>query len=269
MKKIFATFCAALLTVVTMSAQTENAVINNANGFTVTVAGLDLSFNNDGYVYKHKISNVEISNGSKDNYDYKSHMGTIEIGANILSSPSYGQYAAGSRDFLYTVPMKSTQVSLNFLTLGIALNNAKTIGFTTALGLRCDNYRLEDATTFKKENHMIMPQAITEAYKKSKFTTTTLYIPVMFEFGQQNRLFASLGLWGGVTLDSHTKIKYANGQGKEKLHNIYVNPFRAGASVHFGYGRVYAYMNYEITELFQNGRGPHTNPYTVGIGLGF
>ena len=125
--------------------------------------------------------------------------------------------------------------------------------------------------------------------KKSKLTTSYFNVSVvpMFDFSGNKRKVKSLesgsvkienykkqgfkigiGAYAGYRLGSHSKIKFKeNGDtDKDKEHSsFYLQNFRYGLRARIGIKSLDLFFNYDLNELFEEGRGPELNAFSFGI----
>ncbi len=243
-----------------------------AQAFTIDATGIKFNENYDteSTVSVSPIVRVKKKKNSTALYLGKSARSTIpafEIGWNVLSDVNYAPYAGlNTGDFLDLRNWKSTQVTLNLCSAS-ACNTA--IGISTAIGLRFNNYRLDESLTLAKGS-LIMPIPTEgmhhHAAKKSKFTTAALHIPVELQFGNPRRFAFSVGGYLDMMINNHTKIKYHGGH-KDKTWNYPTNFLQAGARARLTFHNFSIFCAYQPTQLFKTGRGPEAQQWTIGIGL--
>lgn len=243
-----------------------------AQAFTIDATGIKFNENYDteSTVSVSPIVRVKKKKNSTALYLGKSARSTIpafEIGWNVLSNVNYAPYAGlNTGDFLDLHNWKSTHVTLNLCSAS-ACNTA--IGISTAIGLKFNNYRLDESITLAKGD-LIMPIPTEgmhhRAAKKSKFTTAALHIPVELQFGNPRRFAFSVGGYLDMMINNHTKIKYYGGH-KDKTWNYPTNFLQAGARARLTFHNFSIFCAYQPTQLFKTGRGPEAQQWTIGIGL--
>lgn len=243
-----------------------------AQAFTIDATGIKFNENYDteSTVSVSPIVRVKKKKNSTALYLGKSARSTIpafEIGWNVLSDVNYAPYAGlNTGDFLDLHNWKSTHVTLNLCSAS-ACNTA--IGISTAIGLKFNNYRLDESITLAKGS-LIMPVPTEgmhhRAAKKSKFTTAAMHIPVELQFGNPRRFAFSVGGYLDMMINNHTKIKYHGGH-KDKTWNYPVNFLQAGARARLTFHNFSIFCAYQPTQLFKTGRGPEAQQWTIGIGL--
>lgn len=119
---------------------------------------------------------------------------------------------------------KSLQFAFSLSDVTLYLNASRNLSLTAALQLVFNEYVFSQNVRLTKQNGMLVPEAIAPSYKKSKLSTSSLQVPVVFTIGRSDMFHLSLGVYGGVCIGSHTKIKFP----KEKAYGMYMNPFYAG-----------------------------------------
>ncbi len=152
-------------------------------------------------------------------------------------------------------------------------------------GIDWYNFKLEDEQIriIKSNTGVLFQQDTVSAIsgQKSKLTVSYLYlkfVPVL-DFSYNNRRSR---LWnyhgdgfrigvGGYTafrISSHTKFVFKEDGSKEKdkdQNNFFINNFRYGLRGQVGFRGIDLFINYDVNELFSNGRGPELNAFTFGF----
>ncbi|UKI39849.1 MAG: hypothetical protein L6V35_03625 [Alistipes putredinis] len=125
-----------------------------------------------------------------------------------------------------------------------------------AMGLQFNNYRFAEPVTLRKTGGMIHPEPIdteTTNYKKSKFTSFGIWVPVLIEAAIANEFFIAAGVYGSLNMCDHTKYSSP----KHKLHGIYAAPLTGGVTARIGFKKVYVMGNYNLSSLFpKKDKGP-------------
>ena len=148
----------------------------------------------------------------------------------------------------------------------VPIDTVELIGTTPDL-IQIEQYNLLSATR-------IYPQLA----EKSMLVTNYVEMPIDFRFDTKpediGRSFnVALGGRFGVLYDAFTKVKYDHKGEVVKVKNKMnhgVNQIRYGVYTRVGYGNVSIFGFYNISEMFEKGKGPlgtTMNSYTVGISL--
>lgn len=206
--------------------------------------------------------------------DFSGHWAGIDFAFNMLISEDYTGYDS---DFMNNDVLRSNSLNINFVQQSIGLQrNRNTIGLVTGIGIRFHSYRLDDDVSITlDENNVVQPQYLTaNSIKKSKLGIISVVVPLLTEFqipinNYQNRMYISGGIYGGIKLNSHTKIKYKEDQ-SEKLKvvdHFSLHDFNYGIMVRTGYRWVNLHVTYDLVNLFKEDKGPELTPFSFGITL--
>lgn len=206
--------------------------------------------------------------------DFSGHWAGIDFAFNMLINEDYTGYDS---DFMNNDVLRSNSLNINFVQQSIGLQrNRNTIGLVTGIGIRFHSYRLDDDVSITlDENNVVQPQYLTaKSIKKSKLGIISVVVPLLTEFqipinNYQNRMYISGGIYGGIKLNSHTKIKYKEYQ-NEKLKivdHFSLHDFNYGIMVRTGYRWVNLHVTYDLVNLFKEDKGPELTPFSFGITL--
>lgn len=85
--------------------------------------------------------------------------------------------------------------------------------------------------------------------------------------GYNNSFRIGLGPYVGYRISSHSKIVYKDGnREKDKERDgFYLNNFRYGLRLQLGYRSTDLFFNYDLNELFAEGKGPKLNAFSFGV----
>jgi hypothetical protein len=85
--------------------------------------------------------------------------------------------------------------------------------------------------------------------------------------GWNNAFRFGVGPYIGYRISSHSKLVYDDGdREKEKeTDSFYLNNFRYGLRLQLGYRSTDLFFNYDLNELFAEGRGPKLNAFSFGV----
>lgn len=117
------------------------------------------------------------------------------------------------------------------------------------------------------------PEALDASFDKSKLTVAYLnaaLVPMvnLGKKGGKNGLLLGAGMYAGYRIGSYMKVKYDDGNTEKKKNHdpFYLNDFRYGVRFQAGLGDdVKVFVNYDLNELFREGRGPELNAFSFGI----
>jgi hypothetical protein len=112
------------------------------------------------------------------------------------------------------------------------------------------------------------------SYKKNKFRNTYIQVPLLLEFNTSNNpnksFHMAFGVVGEYLISSRTKQKLEQNNfefTKQRKDSYNLSPFSAKALINIGYKGFTAFGEYNLTPMFQKGKGPELYPFTVGIRL--
>ena len=108
-------------------------------------------------------------------------------------------------------------------------------------------------------------------YKRYKLGLSYFDIPLEFRLKTDKKFRVAIGVKFGFLMDAKTKYKGDREDGelvniKEKKVNNIQN-FRFGPTIRIGYDWFNVYAYYQVTKVFEPGRGPDIYPLSVGITL--
>jgi len=169
---------------------------------------------------------------------------------------------------------KSHTFNINFVQQSIGFS--RHFGIVTGLGLNWIDYRFNGDNNIQKgANGVIEILDPEQSLKKSKFQTTFLTLPILFE-GQipadNHHLNIAAGVIGAVKLYSGTKMTLNAGDKIKTNDDLSMNVVRIGATARIGFGNFQIFSTYYFTPLFKTGKGPggfDLYPVEIGIALTF
>ncbi len=200
---------------------------------------------------------------------FDGHWEGIEFGFNGFDKEDYSMYNSADKDFMSLNQGKSIEFNLNFyeLNIGLAKNY---VGLVSGMGFSFNNYRFDNDYTIAKGATRTEPVALDpNNLSKTKLAVSYLNVPVLLEFQipvnhNEGRLFINGGIIGGVKIGSHTKVKYGDKKDKDRS-GFNLNSFNYAATARIGYKDISLFAKYNLTPLFQTGKGPDLTPFTIGI----
>jgi hypothetical protein len=203
---------------------------------------------------------------------FKGHWAFFEMGVNTFTDVDYSGY--DTENWMDINHNKSYEVNINMLRYSIGLQkNRNTVGLVTGIGLNFNDYRFSNKNTIVNLGGRTEPDYLEEIdyVSKSKLSTIYIHVPLILEFQipvnrSHKRIYFSGGAIGGIKLRSHTKVKH-DGKKDKDFNDFNINPFRYGVTARVGYRGINIFGTYYLSEFFKEGRGPVTQPFTIGIGI--
>ena len=268
----------------------ENGQVTSLSDTTIVVDQPETNaYNNESEAYDDQEIGEENNDTREVRHKGTRHFFNIDIGTNNYLKD--GKFP-DETDELYTVrPFGSWYVGIN------SVNNTY-IGGPLYLewgpsviwyNFKFQNDRVRvidgpDGTTFEEDTDL--PDA---DFKKSKLTVAYANFSVvpMLSFGESTRkkkafwdwydkkdwddeqrgFRIGIGGYAGYRIASYSKLVYDDGS-KEKdkdKDNFNLNNFRYGLRLQMGYRGTDLFFNYDMNELFSEGKGPKLNAFSFGI----
>lgn len=215
---------------------------------------------------------IEIIKEKKHKKEFDGHWGSFDFGANMLRETNYLNYPDGTPEFLAIRPEKSFECNINFAEYSFGFGSY--IGIVTGLGFNFNDYKFRNNYTIEAIDGKIQPVALSdEDFRLSKLSTGYITAPLLLEIqipgnGGRDRMFISGGLIGGLKIGEHTKTKIGSVKLKNKGDH-YIAPLRWGYTARIGFENMGIFATYYNTPLFEEGKGPVTNPLTIGLTFSF
>lgn len=189
---------------------------------------------------------------------------SVELGLNNLTTPDYSSYSNDEHGFLELNNPKSIFININIIGSQTYLGRSRKFGLLTNFSLTMRDYVFDNNITVAKIDGALHPLPISSSYKKSKLSTVSLTIPVLFEYRISKNFFVGAGPYGEMVIGTHTKYKKPK---VKQRGSHYVNMLHGGLTGRIGYNLFYVFGNYELTDLFKSGKAPSVRTYSVGLGF--
>jgi hypothetical protein len=205
---------------------------------------------------------------------FNPHWAGLEFGMNTFRQVDYSLYnqvIPDVSDFMELHYGKSVTVNLNFAEWAFK-NEANNFGLVTGLGLSFMDFTFDRPLTVAKldGDGILVPVPLNpDGLRKSKLNVSYITAPMMLEVKTplrmgNSRLYLAGGVIGGVNIGSHTKYKYQSDKEKSRS-NFNLNQFKYDLTGRIGFGDFCVFVNYGMTPLFKDGRGPEVVPVTIGF----
>ena len=195
---------------------------------------------------------------------------------------SDGKFPDGNNDLFTVKPFGSWYVGIN------SIQRTRLGGkffLEWGAGISWYNFKFEDERTIITKG----PDAVTFStdmrnldFRKSKLTATYLNAsliplidfggnrrkPMLFDEYSSDSFRIGAGPYIGYRIDSYTKQVYKEEGDKvrDKDHdNFFIDNIRYGARLQVGFRDLDLFFNYDMNELFSEGRGPSLNAFSFGV----
>lgn len=189
-------------------------------------------------------------------------------------------------DGSFTMPKNQDYMSLDYgKSLNFQLNPFEKdihiyknyVNLVIGLGFEWNQYEFSNKTRLNPDSNYtygVIDSTNTFSYKKNRFKTTFINVPVLLEFNTNKNpdkaFHIAIGVIGGYKLGSRTRQVLEQNSNSIKVvrkDNYNINPFRVNAHASIGYHNLTLYADYALNPLFENGKGPELYPFTLGVKL--
>jgi hypothetical protein len=145
--------------------------------------------------------------------------------------------------------------------------------FAAGLGINAQNVFLDGQVMNFKDTGSQVLFANSSAFKRYKFTTTRLEMPLELRFFGNNKnrnkgFKAALGANVGLFISGHTKGVSGSGGSKfndKVVTKRFMQQWNFAPTMRIGYGNFSIYGSYSLTPIFKENAGPQVSPLSVGI----
>jgi hypothetical protein len=142
------------------------------------------------------------------------------------------------------------------------------VGLAVSIHNMFGNFTVKNYTDSTKLTKI--PDSI--GYKRSKLVMPYLEIPIEFVYLNKAKFALGLGFKAGYMLPAHTKyvgddyIYHTNDQLRAKFRNVTnLDRFEYGPTLRIGYKWFNLTGYYQLSSIFQQGKGPDVYPISVGF----
>ncbi|WP_027125805.1 hypothetical protein [Gelidibacter mesophilus] len=161
------------------------------------------------------------------------------------------------------------------------LENSNFVRVNYGLSMQWNKLNIKDNLYFVENDNQITLEEFPLPLDKSKFRTTSLVVPVHFEFGPSkmkdygdriryftdNQFKVGIGGFAGFNLSTLQKLKYKENGDNQKQKNktdFNTTSFVYGVSGYIGVGDFSVYVKYNLNELFKN---QIVDQHNISLGL--
>ena len=230
---------------------------------------------------------------------YNGHWAGVDFGWNGYVNEDCNMTFPAKEQYLNLKSSRSMTVNLNPIEFNLNLVKNH-FGLTSGLGFSLNNYYFSNSYMLIPDSISLMAYKVVDqkgnaaAMRVNKLFVSWLTVPVIFEFQTNSKMninsfHVSLGMIGGIRLQSYTKQEFRNDNdmtyylqdqsGKAiasiyideryvKKHNQYhLNPFKLDATMRIGWSFLNLWSTYSITPMFQEDQGPELYTWAVGVTL--
>ena len=176
------------------------------------------------------------------------------------------------QDIPNTIDPKTINPGVNIFGSYNYMFGESNVSFSPGIGLGVHNLYSDSWLRVNNDSAYFESVPDTLNYKRSKLTTTYFDIPIELRFKSKSEFRLAVGFKFGFLIKAHTKYKgdnYIEGTTdqviiKQAKFN-FVEKTRYGFTGRIGYKWLNAWVYYQLSTLFENGKGPAMYPISVGI----
>ncbi|MDX2285755.1 MAG: outer membrane beta-barrel protein [Bacteroidia bacterium] len=224
------------------------------------------------------------SDGDDYDYDYeqkddvpsgrsRSEVSLLALDLGITNYYLDGNYGADATiPELELMPFRpGSHVALHLLPSRVSLIGRGVVNLKSAITIDWSNhYFVNDITLIDGQESVTFDTTGVE-FRRNKLTTRYAQIPLLLNIntdpGGNDGVSISVGGYAGVLWNAHTR-QVSDENGKVRVNGDFnVNPFRYGLTARVDFKWFDFYLNYHLSELFEEGQGPATQLFTAGINL--
>lgn len=151
------------------------------------------------------------------------------------------------------------------------------VNLVTGFGIEWRRFMFDNKTSLNADSSFTwgsIDTTTTFNFKKNLFRSTMLQVPLLIEFNTNKNprksFHVAVGAIGQFMVGGRTKQIYERGGytfEKVRKDNYNMNPLVLKTHASIGYRSFTAFAEYNITSLFEKGKGPQLYPFVIGVRL--
>jgi hypothetical protein len=228
----------------------------------------------DGDSDTSETSSETLSEDLEDITAELTHWAGIDLGLNLLLDPKGNYEFEDENEWLNLQHEHSFSVDINLAEFKIKLLK-EYAGIVTGFGLGYSSYGFRDSVIISSNSDTTLATYSSDIkFRVNKLRTTHLRVPLLLEFNTsedpKKTIHVAFGAVGGWRIGTITRQRYdADGKDiRQKVRNDFnINTFEVDAALRLGYRSFTMFVNYALTPLFKEGKGPEVYPLTVGLAI--
>ncbi len=255
------------------NAEEKKDTTNTTTGHSVTVVGnandsigSTITYNNqyDEWVISESFNlplfDISHKKINRKKTGIESHLPGFYLGFNKAIDPVSG---------FDNTPIGSVELGFVFIDESLSLN--ENFGFTMGFGLNWRNFKLTDDVMMRKQGGYIVCEKLPENYSLdySKLRIFGFTVPAVFEFMQSTDGFHGyIGAQADIRVARTLRNNYTDDEDtehKEKRKHVRTLPIGCDVIAELGYKDFGIYGKYCPIRLFESGRGPINQSFTIGL----
>ncbi|MFN0201060.1 MAG: outer membrane beta-barrel protein [Bacteroidia bacterium] len=168
---------------------------------------------------------------------------------------------------------KSLNVTCHFVPTTFPITRSGAVNLKSAISLDMNNLRFSDKYNYLSgsDNGGLLFATSTPALSKNKLLATYAQIPLLLNFQtnpckKDKSVSISVGGYAGMLIGSRGK-RIADGDKLFVEDKFNLSPFKYGVTFRIDYKILDFYVNYNLSSLFESGKGPNTQMVAAGVNL--
>jgi len=169
---------------------------------------------------------------------------------------------------------RSVDVNCYFAPTRVALTNNGKVNLKTAISLNMNNLMFNNDSSYLTKNPVdyLSFTKVDQPLQKNKLLATYVQLPLLLNFqtnpGKDSKNVSfSIGGYAGYLLGSRAKHIKADGDKVRENGNYNLNPIKYGLTARLDFRWFDFYVNYNLSSLFEDKKGPTTQLVSAGINL--
>lgn len=210
---------------------------------------------------------------------FDSYWSSFCFGINSYFAPDYETNLPSESSFMDLNVGKSWEIGLNIFDFDLALIKDR-IGINSGIGFKFNNYRFNQNTVLtptylSTNNELSFTTDTVNQYKKNKLSVYSIQVPLMLSIHipiKESMFIVSAGPYAGVRYHSFTKQKIVTDNSIIKTkHNddFNISPFYYGFEARLGTDGFMLYAHVDMTQMFEENKGPELYPFSIGAVIPF
>ncbi len=216
---------------------------------------------------------VKLSHTKTDDDDFK-HWRGLALGVNGYLTPDADFSMTPRYNYMSLNYGRSINVQWNIVQRNWHIYK-NYVNLVSGFGIEWRRYMLDNKTTLNADSSFTwgtIDSTNTFKYTKNLFRSTMLQVPLLVEFNTNKNpkkaFHIATGVIGQFMVGSRLKQEFERNNDefeKNRKDNYNLSPFTLKAHASMGYSSFTAFGEYNLTSLFEKGKGPQLYPFVIGI----
>jgi hypothetical protein len=196
----------------------------------------------------------------------------LDLGLNNYMTD--GKLAKISDPRLQLNAWRSVDVNCYFAPTRVALTNNGKVNLKTAISLDMNNLMFNNDSSYLTKNptDYLSFTKVEQPLQKNKLLATYVQLPLLLNFqtnpGKESKNVSfSIGGYAGYLLGSRAKHITADGDKVHDSGDYNLNPIKYGLTARLDFRWFDFYVNYNLSPLFEDKKGPTTQLVSAGLNL--